>query len=383
MALPAFVLGTDDPTTEAYRVEDGGTNDLRPIPTSIIAGGGASSFVFDPSQPLLTGPVVFGTFGAAVDAAKAAAVGGADPVATIFCRLQGTSVIVAPRAYDLKNIRLVGDLAGSGGLSELRFPVGSSWTNPPLSAESIAITSAVAGPLYTLAAGELLPLDLFGVTFGRPTDSPMLELSALGPPQSVLGLSARQSLLNSVANISEGQIGVTLYESNLGINAFQTTLGGGTQALSVAADGLSTVNDQALWTFGVKNFTRAPVNFSDTVATAEATASVVYTDLATLGPSVDVVTGTTALMAISSKALVAALAAGDAAIAVDVSGSTTIAAADSNGAKGSTVTSGNETLTRVFRIRGLNPGLNTFTLKYKTVAASFTFSDRDITYLGA
>ena len=70
-------------------------------------------------------------------------------------------------------------------------------------------------------------------------------------------------------------------------------------------------------------------------------------------------------------------------VAVAVSGATTIAAADANGAGPVSLivsTANNGVLARTFALAGLTPGTNTFTLKYKLLGAvSTTFLNRDLT----
>ena len=121
---------------------------------------------------------------------------------------------------------------------------------------------------------------------------------------------------------------------------------------------------------------------SATVATGQASSSTTYTDLATVGPVVSLVTGTKVLVTIS-VAFNVPTANSTAYVAVAVSGATTIAAADANGAGPVSLivsTANNGVLARTFALAGLTPGTNTFTLKYKLLGAvSTTFLNRDLT----
>lgn len=125
---------------------------------------------------------------------------------------------------------------------------------------------------------------------------------------------------------------------------------------------------------------------SATVSTGEATASTTYVDLATAGPSVTLTTGTSALVTISGHVTKALGGLGnDGFLALEVSGATTIAAADANAASQSyPLASGgfNFQIARTFKITGLTPGSNTFKLKYRCNGGNaWTFFDRDITVI--
>jgi hypothetical protein len=132
--------------------------------------------------------------------------------------------------------------------------------------------------------------------------------------------------------------------------------------------------------------TLATIADSATVSTAQATASTTYVDLTTAGPSVTLTTGASVLVTISGRATKAAGGIGnDGFLALDVSGATTIAAADANAASLSyPLASGgfNFQLSRTFKVTGLTPGSNTFKLKYRCNGGNaWTFSDRDITVI--
>jgi hypothetical protein len=106
------------------------------------------------------------------------------------------------------------------------------------------------------------------------------------------------------------------------------------------------------------------------ILTNESTSSSSYTDLATTGPSVTVDTGTTALVIISAQLV----GAGGGFVSVAVSGATTIAASDDQMLFGANI----GPVSALAIISGLNAGLNTFTLRYKSASGSMSFLRRRI-----
>ena len=119
------------------------------------------------------------------------------------------------------------------------------------------------------------------------------------------------------------------------------------------------------------------------VTTSETTTSGAFTNLATVGPSVTITTGTAAMVflecAFGHTTVTAVNNVGFA-----VSGASTIAAQtissimdDQTGASGVRRRFGG-----FFRVTGLTAGANTFTMRYVTNAATATFSDRHIAAIG-
>lgn len=117
-----------------------------------------------------------------------------------------------------------------------------------------------------------------------------------------------------------------------------------------------------------------------TVATSQTTTSTSYTDLATAGPAVTVTTGTKALVSIGVQ-MGTGTTGGAIAMGFGITGSTTVAAADSFATAIDTcganfINPG--ALTMI--VTGLTAGSNTFTGKYKTQGATTgTFRFRWIT----
>lgn len=127
------------------------------------------------------------------------------------------------------------------------------------------------------------------------------------------------------------------------------------------------------------NAIAARVPTGATVITSQATTSTSYTDLTTVGPSVTVTTGTKAIVCMSTTLLNSGTSFGSFA-SYAVSGATTIAAAD----QWSLILDGTA-LNNPVRYGGihfqesLNPGSNTFTMKYKADAtSSASFANRHL-----
>lgn len=121
---------------------------------------------------------------------------------------------------------------------------------------------------------------------------------------------------------------------------------------------------------------------SATVATSETTTSTTYADLATVGPSVSVLTGTSALVTVGCKQLFAGTGT-QTWMSYGVTGATTNAATDARASyfQSAAGTIKGDSYTAL--LTGLTGGLNVFTAKYKTVATTTgTFLDRSITVWG-
>ena len=115
---------------------------------------------------------------------------------------------------------------------------------------------------------------------------------------------------------------------------------------------------------------------------SESTASTTYTDLATVGPSVSVATGTEALVIISAV-LWNATAGSRAITAYAVSGVTTDAANDTR-ALMNNCGDGSNDLGRFSVVNlhtGLTAGTNVFTMKYRASANTASFDNRTITVI--
>ena len=113
-----------------------------------------------------------------------------------------------------------------------------------------------------------------------------------------------------------------------------------------------------------------------TVATNETTTATTYGDLTTPGPAVTVTSGVSAIVML--YAAIANSGTGSSLASVAVSGASTVAAADGVSVGGTT---SSLRCTAVSVLTGLNPGLNTFTMKYRVTNNTGTFIDRKITVL--
>lgn len=110
------------------------------------------------------------------------------------------------------------------------------------------------------------------------------------------------------------------------------------------------------------------------LSTSESTTSNTFTDLTTPGPAVTATTGTMALVPVSFS--IANSSTGFGLVAVAVTGSTTIAASDTNSV-GLYPGSGAR-VAGLIVLTGLTAGSNTFTLKYRQATGTTTFLDRRI-----
>jgi len=119
-----------------------------------------------------------------------------------------------------------------------------------------------------------------------------------------------------------------------------------------------------------------------TVATAQGTTSGPYVDLATVGPSVTVTTGTKALV-ILTTVLSNTSAGSYSAMSFAVSGATTVAAAEQFSLYFQSATANNEMQgSWALIITGLTAGSNTFTAKYARITAgTANFTNRRITVI--
>ena len=121
---------------------------------------------------------------------------------------------------------------------------------------------------------------------------------------------------------------------------------------------------------------------SATVATAQTTSSTSYADLATVGPAVTLVTGTSAIVTVCTQTT--ADAAATSRMSYAVTGGTAIAAADTSSAVLIVTGAGvpNLAISTTQIVTGLAAGTNTFTAKYKVSASTGTFTNRSITVQG-
>lgn len=121
---------------------------------------------------------------------------------------------------------------------------------------------------------------------------------------------------------------------------------------------------------------------TSSVLSTETTTSMSYTDLTTIGPSVTVETGPSAIVIV--HATLSNSGTGSARMAYEVSGATSITPADNRGigildAQDSFITASGVAL----HTGGLSltPGMNTFTAKYRVSASTGTFLSRRIVVL--
>lgn len=151
--------------------------------------------------------------------------------------------------------------------------------------------------------------------------------------------------------------------------------------LNAGEAALATASAQTFVATGVNTIVARRLS-SARVDTSQTTASTTYVDLTTVGPSVTVTTGTSALI-IASATMASSTANAFINVGYAVSGSTTIAATSNiailnyreaflGGAADQVQMSGVDFLTN------LTPGSNTFTLKYSTSSGTATFVYRTL-----
>lgn len=117
----------------------------------------------------------------------------------------------------------------------------------------------------------------------------------------------------------------------------------------------------------------------DTVATQEDTTSTTYTNLTTVGPQVTLTTGAAAFVTVT--AMIAGPGLGNSCHAdFTISGATTRAASDTTCLRAEHDTNEFNRMSVRSLVTGLNPGVNVFTMVYKTgtAAAIARFRDRNM-----
>ena len=192
---------------------------------------------------------------------------------------------------------------------------------------------------------------------------------------------------SSVPTFTAGQVLTAQQQNwiNTGVPVFDNTTQrdsafGGTGEKTLAEGQLCYLEDTNVVQFytGTAWQTLAPVITAigaDVIATSQSTTSTAYTDLATVGPTVTITTGTTALVIVSCVHTAFNTNPSTSYMGFAVSGATTIAAADAS-AKGFQNAGGAATTAAVFRVTTLNAGSNTFTAKYRLTAGSGAFEGR-------
>jgi hypothetical protein len=112
------------------------------------------------------------------------------------------------------------------------------------------------------------------------------------------------------------------------------------------------------------------------VLTSQATSSTSFVDLSTVGPSVTLTTGTSAIVSVGAASSPAAQGP-SAVMSFAVSGATTIAASNDFASYGSDPYV--ESVSMITKLTTLTAGSNTFTAKYRATSGTATFFNRSIT----
>ena len=120
---------------------------------------------------------------------------------------------------------------------------------------------------------------------------------------------------------------------------------------------------------------------SDAIATTQTTGSTAFTDLATVGPSVTVTTGSSAIL-LWSALMSNSTAAANTYVDYAVSGATSRSPSDASSLRFKSDTGGQELRAgQVMYEGGLTPGSNTFKLQYHVNGGTGSFGDRRLTVI--
>lgn len=120
---------------------------------------------------------------------------------------------------------------------------------------------------------------------------------------------------------------------------------------------------------------------SFTILTNESTTSTSFANLATVGPTVTVTTGTRAIVIICGN-LGNSVADAISAMGVTISGATTLAASDSDSMIFQASTTNDALQAAYYNVyNGLTPGSNTFTMKYRVSSGTGAFGRRRLVVL--
>ena len=203
------------------------------------------------------------------------------------------------------------------------------------------------------------------------------QFALMGRRWGVVNRTVTVPLESSVAWVA----GTQLRLMNLGagvvtvVGAGGVTINGSPLTLAQYKEGTLTKTGTNTWTF-TSSASAAPSSGTATVATSQSTSSTSYTDLATVGPSVTLTTGTKALVIITAEVRPPSGDNGYASVAV--SGATTVAASDTwaNYYVAGTSIYARASASHIFT--GLTAGSNVFTMKFRTASGTTTFVNREI-----
>lgn len=115
------------------------------------------------------------------------------------------------------------------------------------------------------------------------------------------------------------------------------------------------------------------------IATSQTTATTTYTNLATIGPTVTVTTGATAIVILTARVRNDSVVA-RVCMTVDITGATTIPASDDTRALEHEGT-GWQRSSLIYLQSGLTPGSNIFKAEYRTTAGTGRWEDRELTVI--
>ena len=250
----------------------------------------------------------------------------------------------------------------------------------------------MAAGIYTWVAGTPLPaasLNEIGAILPFPT----VTTVSINPAQAgnfylcsgggavtlTLPTPTAGSLVGAKLNASSGSVvfsapGGALILSPLADSAFRTVT---TFTITNPDSYLILIADGTNWHELQSNVPISDQTVTAAVATSQTTGSASFTDLATSGPAVSLVTGTTCFVTIGGN--LSNSGTGFSEMSFAISGATTAAASAATGLASGGASTSAFIGTATYLVTGLTPGVNTFTCKYLAGSGTSTFSARRIT----
>jgi len=180
-------------------------------------------------------------------------------------------------------------------------------------------------------------------------------------------------------------VGETLSLLNLGVGtvtvvpAATVTINGTPLTLATSKGGSLVRTASNTWTF-TPTGGGGPTNGSDAIATSQSKSGGAYGDLATPGPIVTIVTGTRALVTVTSF-MTNSIASGYMDVGVSVSGATTRAAVGMLGTRNPGTTAFQFLGSGSIMFTGLTAGTNVFRMEYSAGTGTATFLNRFMTVI--
>ena len=253
----------------------------------------------------------------------------------------------------------------------------ASVTNAKLATSSVSSSNIIDGTIATADIAALAITDALVATANKDGASGTVSMRTLGT-------GAAQAAAGNDARLSDTRTPTASTITQAMFTAGYRASFEGTSAPSSPANGdLWFDQTNKVWNFynGTVWITISTV-VGAAVATSETTASTSYADLATVGPTLSILTGTSVSVSLYAN-MANTNAAADVVMTVAITGATTVAAADTNAIYLCTQGAGKGgRIGGTFTITGLTAGTQNITAKYKTNGGTATFSDRRLSAVG-